>query len=87
VRGGSASQRLLDPGAGAGFVVAARGWVAQDEGNVKDIVLLQGKCTEVNLLWDNCDWYVSAVYKGALYEAQGPVLATVVKDVLAQVMA
>lgn len=53
---------------------------------MKDIVLLQGKCTEVNLLWDNCDWYVSAEYKGVLYESQGPVLATVVKEVLAQVL-
>ena len=53
---------------------------------MKDIVALQSKCTEVNLLWDNCDWYVSAVYRGMLYEARDPVLARAVKDVLEQVM-
>lgn len=53
---------------------------------MKDIVTLQSKCTEVNLLWNNCDWYVSATYRGAVYDAQGPVLAKVVKEVLDQVL-
>ncbi len=54
---------------------------------MREIVILQSKCHEVTLLWDNCDWYVSAEYKGCLYEARGPVLVTVVKNVLAQVLA